>query len=202
MVNFKTTNGITYILDIKTKDIKAVKELVKYPDGKQVDIFEAAETGTLASIYKDIETLINVVFVLCLDQIKEHFDLKKYDENNQKTYEFIPELKDEPAITKASRWFGNTINGDSVIEIIDAFIEAVINFTPSESRRNAMRMILAKEKEIEKLEMDYRQKSINQMFTQTQNQLENRWTKLTANQQKALQNQLDGQFNSLLNTQE
>jgi hypothetical protein len=179
MASFKTTNGITYIIDIKTKDVKAVKELVKYPDGQPVDIFEAAETGTLASIYQDMETLVNVVFVLCLDQIKENFDLKKYDEQNAKSYQLQPELGEEPPITKASRWFGNTINGDVMIEIIEALLEAVINFTPSESRRQAMRTILAREKEMEKIESEMRIKSIEKVFNKKQGQLEKIWDNLT-----------------------
>ena len=32
------------------KDVRTVKELVKYPDGKAVDIFESAESGTLFGI--------------------------------------------------------------------------------------------------------------------------------------------------------
>jgi hypothetical protein len=194
MNNFKTTNGITYTINIKTKDVKAVKDLIKYADGRAVDIFEAAETGTLGLIYKDIEVLINVIFVLCLDQVKDVFDLSKYDENNKKTYELMPELANEPPLTKASRWFGSTVDGNVIIEMIEAFSEAIINFIPNQSRRIALRTVLEREKEVEQIEADYRQQTANLLFEKTKAQLATRWAKLTDNKMEQINQILDGQF--------
>jgi hypothetical protein len=203
MSTFKTTNGVKYVIDIKTKDAKAVKELLKYPaDGKPVDILEAVETGTLAGIYNDIGLLVDVVFVLCLDQIKENFDIAKYDLDNAKSYALQPELAAESPLTKASRWFGGTVDGDSVIEMITAFTEAVINFTPSETRREAMRAILAREKEIAKLESEYRIKSVEKMYEKTKQQLAKRWETLATQQQEKLLKELDGHIDSFMNSQE
>jgi hypothetical protein len=190
MTNFKTSNGIVLTIELKTKDMRAVKELVNYSDGKPVDILEAAETGTLNGIYGDIATLVDVVFVLCLDQIKQVFDVKKYDEENQKTYDLFPDQATEPVLTKASRWFGSVINGDSLIQMIDAFNEAVINFTPNENRRKALKTILDREKEIEKMEAEYRMATVNQMFERTKNNLDKRWEQIQQN----LETELDGQF--------
>lgn len=190
MTNFKTSNGIVLTIELKTKDMRAVKELVNYSDGKPVDILEAAETGTLNGIYGDIATLVDVVFILCLDQIKQVFDVKKYDEENQKTYDLFPDQATEPVLTKASRWFGSVINGDSLIQMIDAFNEAVINFTPNENRRKALKTILDREKEIEKMEAEYRMATVNQMFERTKNNLDKRWEQIQQN----LETELDGQF--------
>jgi hypothetical protein len=189
---FKTTNNIPFVIDIKTKDIFAVKKLVQYPDGRPVDILEAAETGTLAAIYGDIETIVNVVFVLCLDQIKEHFNVQKYDGENKKTYELMPELADEPVLTKASRWFGSLIDGNSLIDIIESFKDAIVNFIPNESRRNAMKVILKKEKETEKLEEEYRIKTVNKIFDEAKTDMNNRWKKMEQMELQNLKETLDG----------
>jgi hypothetical protein len=161
-------------VNLKTKDLRTVKELVKYPDGRPVDIAEAAETGTLAGIYGDLDTLVNVMFAVCLDQVKESFDLPKYDADNRTTYGLFPEQADEPPLTKASRWFGSLIDGDSLIGMIEAFQEAVINFTPSATRRTALQKILEKEREIDRMESEYRLAAVNRMFEQTRSGLENR----------------------------
>jgi hypothetical protein len=202
MTTFITTNNLKFRIDIKTKDILAVKELVKYSDGKPVDILEAVETGTLNGIYGDIETFVNVVFVLCLDQIKQYFDLQKYNEDNRKTYDLFPEQESEPAITKASRWFGSIIDGGALTAMIAAFNEAVINFTPNENRRTALKTILEREKEIERMEAEYRIATVNRMFERTKDNLDKRWENLSSQKVKELETRLDGQFDKSGDTPE
>ena len=202
MSTFKTSNGITFTVDLKMKDAKAVKELVKYPDDKPVDIFEAVETGTLLGICTSIETLVNTLFVICLDQIKEHFDLQKYDEANRKTYELFPEQATEPALTKASRWFGSLVDSNALIEMAKAFEEAAVNFTPNENRRAALRMILEKERETERLEADYQIKTVNMMFERAKASLGDRWEKLGKQGIQIVQNVVDQQFGQFGSTPE
>jgi hypothetical protein len=91
MTSFQTINGLTFSVNIKTKDIRAIKDFVKYPDNKPVDILEATETGTLAGIYGNVPTLVDVMFILTLDQIKEHFDIEQFDKANCWNYELYPE---------------------------------------------------------------------------------------------------------------
>jgi hypothetical protein len=201
-MTFKTTNGISFTVNIKTKDVLAVKNLVKYPDGKPVDILEASETGTLAAIYGDLETFVNVMFVLCLDQIKEYFDVQKYDEQNQKTYTLFPDQSNEAVLVKASRWFGGILDGDSLIGMIQAFNEAIVNFIPSENRRRAMLTILAKEQEVERLETEYRIATVNRMYETTKNTMERRWENLTEQQARELIHVLDGQFDESMSVPE
>jgi hypothetical protein len=202
MITFTTTNNFKYSIDIKTKDILAVKKLVQYSDGRAVDILEAAETGTLAEIYGDIETLVNVVFVLCIDQIKEYFDVQKYDELQQKTYQLMPEFAGEPALTKASRWFGSVIDGNTLMEIIETFKEAVVNFTPNENRRRAMQAILVKERETQKLEAEYRIKVINKIFEEAKTTMDNRWENVEKMELQNLEKILDTLSNLSGNTPE
>jgi hypothetical protein len=195
MSNFKTSNGLFFTIDLKTKDVRTVKEMVNYPDGKPVDILEAAETGTIHGILGDIATFVDVMFVVCLDQIKQYFDLKKYDEDNRKTYDLFPEQQSDPPLTKASRWFGSIIDGNTLIAMMEAFNEAVINFTPSATKRIALQTILQQEKEIERIESEYRMKSVNRMFEKTKSGLEERWKKLTTQKEQELRSELDGHFN-------
>jgi hypothetical protein len=189
---FTTTNNLKFNIDIKTKDVFAVKKLVQYSNGTPVDILEAAETGTLAEIYGDIETIVNVAFVLCLDQIKECFDLQKYDLENQKTYELMPELANEPVLTKASRWFGSLIDGHTLYEIIESFKDSIVNFIPNENRRKTMRAILDKERETEKLESEYRIETVNKIFEQAKLNINNKWKNLETMELQKLQETLDG----------
>jgi hypothetical protein len=191
MSNFKTSNGLFFTIDLKTKDVRTVKEMVNYPDGKPVDILEAAETGTIHGILSDIATFVDVMFVVCLDQIKQYFDLKKYDEDNRKTYDLFPEQESEPPLTKASRWFGSIIDGNTLIAMMEAFNEAVINFTPNGNRRTTLKTILEREKEIERLELDHQLATVNQMYEKTKNNLGKQWKTV----QQKIETELDGQFN-------
>ena len=196
MSTFKTSNGITFTVDLKMKDAKAVKELVKYPDGTPVDIFDAAETGTLSLIHGNVATLVDALFVICLDQIKEHFDVQKFDEANRKTYEMFPEQAAEPLLTKASRWFGSLVDGTALSEMEKAFEEAVVNFTPNENRKAALRAVLEKERETERLETEYRIKAVEMMFEQAKTDLGKRWENFSKQEIVKLMEQLDGQFGS------
>lgn len=199
---FQTPNGITFLVNIKTKDALLVKDLVKYPDGRPVDIFEAAETGEIMAIHADIKTFVDVIFVLCLDQIKEYFSVTAYDEANRGTYELFPEQANEPPLTKASRWFGQMIDGTTLIAIIGAFQEAVVNFIPNENRRNSLRMVLEKHKALEALEMEYQRKTAERMFEATEKNLEKLWEAKEATVTGDLSRELAGQFGLSGNTPE
>ncbi|GHT17845.1 hypothetical protein FACS1894189_4530 [Planctomycetales bacterium] len=108
----------------------------------------------------------------------------------------MPEQRDEPPLTKASRWFRSLIDGDALIQMVDAFNEAIVNFTPNENRRAALRTVLEKERETERLEAEYRIKLVNQMFDQTKDGLDKRWKQLTETQLTRLEKTLDGRFDS------
>lgn len=134
--------------------------------------------------------------------LDQHFDLKQFDEENKWNYEVFPNQEKEPVITKASRWFGSIIDGDTLLQMVEAFNEAIINFTPSENQRAAMRTILEKEKEMQRLGAEFRTKTVNLMFERSKEKMVRQWDQHANQEIKKLENQLDGQFDSLTNTPE
>ena len=194
MPAFKTSDQNTWIIDITTGKVMMVKNLCQYPDGKPVDIFEAVETGILSGISGDIKTLVDVTFVLCLDQVKEKFDLAAFDAANKSAYEFFPDQAAEPVLTKASRWFGSLVDGDTLLGMIEAFHEAVVNFIPNGNRRQALRTILDREKEIANLESELRITAANRYFDRARAGVETRMEKLVAREEENLEAVLDGHF--------
>jgi hypothetical protein len=166
MSTFKDSQGTDWILEIKIQHIEAVKRLCKDHTGKPVDLLYIIETGNLEQLIRDIELLVNVVFVLCYQQVKELFDVTEYDKNNAEMYELIPEWKTESAMTKASRWFGQRLNGETLITLIEAFQEGLIDFFPNESRKAALRQIIAKQKELERIQNEELENQMNKVFPQ------------------------------------
>jgi hypothetical protein len=65
-----------------------------------------------------------------------------------------------------------------------------------------MKAILAREKEIAKLESEYRIKSVEKMYEKTKQRLAKRWETLEAQQQEKLLNELDGHIDTFMNSQE
>jgi phenylacetate-coenzyme A ligase PaaK-like adenylate-forming protein len=62
-----------------------------------------------------------------------------------------------------------------MIQMVEAFHEAIINFTPSENRRLAMRAIFDKEKEMERIEMECRITAVEVMYQKTEENLKRQW---------------------------
>jgi hypothetical protein len=166
MSTFKDSQNTEWFIEIKIQHIEAVKRLCKDKFGKPIDLLEIIETGNLDQLINDIELLVNIVFVLCYQQIKELFDVTEYDKNNAEMYELIPEWKKETAMIKASRWFGSRLNGETLITLVEAFQEGLIDFFPSESKKAALRKIIAKSKELEQIQNEELETQMNEMFPQ------------------------------------
>jgi hypothetical protein len=49
-------------------------------ESKPIDLFTVLETKQLGQLLLDTETMINLIFVLCREEVAEQFDLVKYDE--------------------------------------------------------------------------------------------------------------------------
>jgi hypothetical protein len=161
---FRDSQGTDWTIEIKIQHIEAVKRLCKDKFGRPIDLLEIIETGNLDQIINDIELLVDIVFVLCYQQVKELFDVAEYDKNNAEMYELIPEWKKESTMIKASRWFGNRLNGETLITLIEAFQEGLIDFFPNESKRAALRKIIAKEKELEQIQNEELETQMTEMF--------------------------------------
>ncbi|MDR2643431.1 MAG: hypothetical protein LBC74_11630 [Planctomycetaceae bacterium] len=164
MPNFKDLTNFEWSIDIKIKHIEAVKRLCKDQSGHPIDLLELIEKGLLDQLLNDINLLIEIVFVLCYDQIKEQFNVTEYDADNADLFEMIPEWKKESTMKKASRWFASRIDGATLTQLVEAFQEALIDFFPSESRKAALRKIIAKAKELERIQDEELETQINEMF--------------------------------------
>ena len=98
--------------------------------------------------------LIDVCFIACLPQIKERFDVQAYEREFSHLADLVPNFANETWTQKAGRWFGSRIDGPALLQLTEAFQEAVINFIPSQSRKDAIRAILEKEREFERIAAD------------------------------------------------
>lgn len=151
MSAFQDKYGEIWTLDIKTSDVQRVKKLVKDRDGKPVDLLAMTERANFSAIKNDLETLVSVILVLCFEEINERFSVEQWDKKNEATYELIPEWRDEPRMKKAFRWLESRISCDNLPDAVEAFIDAMINFTPSLHRREALKKIEKAEEEMEKI---------------------------------------------------
>jgi hypothetical protein len=152
MSTFKDANGKEWFLDIKFKHVEEIKRYCKGKGEKPIDLLAILERGNLEQLLNDLETMVNVAFIICYGQVREHFKLAEYDESRREDYEMFPELKAESEKIKASRWFGEQLDGQALIALIDAFQEALINFFPNESRKMALKKILEKSRELEQMQ--------------------------------------------------
>jgi len=149
MSRFTDANGRDWSFDIKVKDIESIKRYCKDREGKPLDLFAILDRGNFEVFVNDVELVVNIVFVLCYEEVKKHFNLADYDGAMRTEYEMFPELKSESEMFKAARWFSGQLNGQALAALLDAFQEAIIDFFPNESRKPALKKIREKSKELE-----------------------------------------------------
>ena len=166
MASFKDADGDLWVVEIKTRSVLAVKHLCKDASGQPLDLLAIAERGRLDQLIGNTELLVDMMFVLCADQIKERFDVQQYDADNVHMYELIPDWSKEPTMTKASRWFGQRLNGKALEELSAAFQEALIDFFPNESRKTALKLIMEKSRELDRIQCEEAVSQIEQAFEQ------------------------------------
>jgi hypothetical protein len=168
MSTFTDANGREWCLDIKFKHVEEVKRYCKGQDGKPIDLLAILATGNLEQLLNDVVTMVNITGVVCYEQTREHFNLAAYDEAHKDDYEMEPELKAETGRIKASRWFGEQLDGPALEALIDAFLEALVNFCPNGSRKAALKKILAKSKEVEQIQSETMLQQIDEAAVQIQ----------------------------------
>ena len=163
MSTFKDANGMEWHIDIKNKHVDEIKRFCKGADGKPIDLLAVIAKGeNLETLFNDVSTIVNIVFVVCYDQVKEHFDLTAYDKQNEDDYEMFPELKTENVKIKASRWFGGLLNGQALTDLLKAFEEALVNFCPSERLKAALKKMA----ELEEIQSEAVIQQIEEMAAQ------------------------------------
>ena len=55
---------------------------------------------------------------------------------------------------KAARWFGGQLNGQAIQDLADAFEEALLNFYPNQNRKTALKTILEKQRDADRMQCE------------------------------------------------
>lgn len=153
MASFKDTRNITFSLDIKQKDTAMIRNLLKDAEGKPLDLLAMADTGNLHQLFGRAQLMLDTVFLICLDQVKELFSEEDFDRSHDVELETIPGLRTSK-LQKMAFWFGEGIGPEQIPEITNAFKEAIVNFTPNPYQREALRRVIANQEALEKAQME------------------------------------------------
>lgn len=118
MYAFRDSTGREWVLRIDVSQAKRVKARTSVDLVKLID----DNMALLSALLADPIQFVDVLWVLCEREAKDR------------------------AIT--DEMFGAALGGDSLGAATDAFVEALVDFFPDPSRRERMRRLLAKGKEI------------------------------------------------------
>ena len=114
---FRDCEGAEWHIAIRFGDIQRVKAHVQGADQKPLDLCYIAETGDFKQVTDHIDILVRAVYWLLYNSIREYSGKTGND---------------------AQEWFYNRIDSDTLTQIVTAFYEAIINFTPFPVVRTAM----------------------------------------------------------------
>lgn len=107
--SFTNTGGEYWQINITYGDIVRVRQHVQGADGKPLDLCYIAETGDFRQVIDHIDIVVKCVYWLLYPQLKESYNMDG------------EELQE---------WFYNHIDCDTLQEMMKAWYEALINFTP------------------------------------------------------------------------
>lgn len=164
MATFTDSKGLQWSLDIKVRDIERVKAHVKGNGGKPVDLLEIAEKGDFSAVSGSVQTVLQVVFWLLLDDIMTNFDREQWDADHATLYEMVPEEKRKTILQKAADWFGERIGGEEVLAMVKAWEAAILDFIPSPHVKNAVQNVMDRQEVYnQKLFQAAEKKAINEL---------------------------------------
>lgn len=149
MATFTDSKGLQWSLEIKVRDIERVKAHVKGVNGQPVDLLDIAEKGDFSTISGSVQTVLQVVFWLLLDDIMANFDREQWDADHAALYELVPDEKRKTPLQKAADWFGERIGGVEVVNMARAWEEALLNFIPNPRVRTAVKNVMDREAEFQ-----------------------------------------------------
>ena len=158
MTSFTDSQGFVWSMNIKFRDVERVKNNVKGINGQPVDLLAIAERGDFSTISGSVQTVLNVVFWLCLDEILQNFDLEEWNYRHEKLYEYLPNEKGRSVLQKAAVWFGERISGDGLLEIVRAWERALLNFIPNTKLRESVQNVMAREEAYQNALLDAAEK--------------------------------------------
>ena len=145
MTSFTDSQGFVWSMNIKFRDVERVKNNVKGINGQPVDLLAIAERGDFSTISGSVQTVLNVVFWLCLDEILQNFDLEEWNYRHEKLYEYLPNEKGRSVLQKAADWFGERITGNELPEVVRAWERALLNFIPNPKIRESVENLIEKQ---------------------------------------------------------
>ncbi len=169
MVSFADKNGKKWNLLVTYEIADRLEAFVEGPSGKGLNVFEIVEKGDFSPL-KRIKTLVATAFYMAYDDIMRLFDQENFDRENEIWYASNPERKNENREQKAFRWFSSAIDGETLENLADAVPQAILNFTLSRDRREALSKILAAENE---LETEIVQQGVEKFLAEAENIREN-----------------------------
>ena len=106
---FIDNQGLAWHIHITFGDVMRVKQHVLGADGKPLDLCYIAETGDFRQVTDHLEIVIPSVYWLIVNNIKEISGLDSL---------------------AAQNWFYNRLDGTVLPELMKAWVEALLNFTP------------------------------------------------------------------------
>jgi len=114
---FVDSEGTPWHLHVTFGDVLRVKKHVLGADGKPLDLCYIAETGDFRQVTEHIEIIVQCVYWLLEDAIHERT-------NGYGSY--------------TMEWFYNRINGEVLPNLMKAWYEALLNFTPFQAIKSTM----------------------------------------------------------------
>ncbi len=145
MATFTDSKGLEWPIEIKVRDVERVKAHVKGVNGQPVDLLAIAEKGDFSAVSGSVQTVLQVVFWLLLDDIMANFDREQWDADHAALYELVPEEKKKTVLQKVADWWGERIGGAEVLALVRAWETAVLNFIPNPRVREAARKVMERE---------------------------------------------------------
>lgn len=114
---FKDSEGAQWHIAMKYGDLLRVRCHVQGADNTPLDLCYIAETGDFKQVTDHIDILVRAVYWLLYNSIQEYSGKSGIE---------------------AQEWFYNRIDSNTLTQIVTAFYEAIINFTPFPVVRTAM----------------------------------------------------------------
>ena len=125
MADFTDKPGKVWLLDITFGDVERVRAHVSGVDGKPLDLLEIAEGGDFSPISGSVRKVIEVVFWLLYPALQD----ESRKTNQQDTFD----------------WFASRLGGQQIVELIQAWEVALVNFIPNKLIKEAVGAVLEKQ---------------------------------------------------------
>ncbi|MDO4585244.1 MAG: hypothetical protein Q4E67_01750 [Planctomycetia bacterium] len=141
MKSFTDKFGKAWPVELRFKDIELIRSRLVDDHGNPLNLLDLADRGMLYQILTSTQRMIDIVFLCCLEEIRESFSEEEFDKSHHAESELIPDLKTD-RVRKMAFWFGERLNGSAIEDMTEAFKEAVVDFTQNPHLRKALRTVL------------------------------------------------------------